>query len=865
MHKTRSPVWLLPGIAGCLLFMTFSAAWLWQRTGETRSPFIPAALSPTASIVSYRTVEAEDPSNAGPVIESPEGPADRSAENGSVATEARSRFPHSLGVERQVAHPNAAFAPPVADRITLPLPAGPAPTLPSTEPGLRRAAVQDDLLESSPNDPPVLGNSALAGSAGRLVQQGIGTHAAPDIVTSWPYPERLVELLVPLTATPTSHEWASRLRAWLGDLHTTPSLGAPRAGTALQALQQLAHEGLALSNQLNDMSQRVALMRAVYALQRRLAIWEPVHALATPGIAQVSLRDHTPHELTLKLQAAVGQLDRLNNAQTWREYLLLDQLQLVAAQQWQISLEERNKLAREFLQRLESANATLRQAEFFAEHDWQALANELREWVCEPVDYEAMLDDIERVELNGSEYSARDLADHYQALRWSSIPQVKELGERINTYYRNANVRVAISGKLINRLMPHPPTVEEQVDDRLMGGRVFGRSRVSTRLRLVLLPDRERWRIGLEARGDVDSNTQTKRGPARFHNAGRSRYLVRKLLLIDRRGVHSKDADGTATTNAALTRLETDMDGIPLVNLLVRAIAKQQYDSKSDAAKYEAEELLANRAKSRFDQEVEQQLSEATSKFRHNVWEPLYGLGLRPETVDMQTTQHRLIARYRLASSEQMGAFTPRPQAHADSLLSIQVHESALNNVVASLRLGGREVGLRELFTEVASKLQRKDFQVPEDVPDRVTIRFTDQDPIRFEFRDQCIYLTIRIAKLSSGDGRTWRNFEVCGMYVPDVQGIRVGLRRDSYIRLKGSRRRLSTLDTAALRTIFTKVLAKHPEVDLLANVLVRDQRLHDLRISQFVICDGWIGIAVGAGDPVKMHIADDPQPSMTR
>jgi hypothetical protein len=410
----------------------------------------------------------------------------------------------------------------------------------------------------------------------------------------------------------------------------------------------------------------------------------------------------------------------------------------------------------------------------------------------------------------------------------------------------------------LNRLLPQAEAMEEPVNDRLMGARVLGRSRVSTRLRLVLLPDRQRWRLGLEAEGNVDSRTHTERGPARFHNVGRSRYLVRKMLLIDRRGVHSEDAEGSALTDASLTGMETDLDGVPLVNLLVRAAAKQMYDRQVDEAEYQSQGILANRAKSRMDDQVDEQLSAATDKFRTTIWQPLRGLGLRPEAVDMQTTEERLIVRYRLAGYDQVAAYTPRPQAPADSLLSIQVHQSMLNNVVSSLDLGGREVGLRELFAEVAGKLQRQDYQVPEDIRDDVTIQLAASDPIHFECKEDRIHITLRIAKLAAGDDHKWHNFEVRGIYMPRIKGIRVGLERDSYIRLRGYRRRLSTGDQVVLRGIFAKVLAQHPDIDLLAGVLINDSRLHDLRVSQFILCDGWIGIAVGPGQPVRVRIADD-------
>jgi hypothetical protein len=61
-----------------------------------------------------------------------------------------------------------------------------------------------------------------------------------------------------------------------------------------------------------------------------------------------------------------------------------------------------------------------------------------------------------------------------------------------------------------------------------------------------------------------------------------------------------------------------------------------------------------------------------------------------------------------------VGAFTPRPQATADSLLSVQIHESTLNNIVSSLQLNGSETDLPSLFREIARRFRRTDYQEPE-------------------------------------------------------------------------------------------------------------------------------------------------------
>ena len=380
-------------------------------------------------------------------------------------------------------------------------------------------------------------------------------------------------------------------------LHQLKSLADPQASELFDQLSGLVVAAYQFGPETKSLGDRAVLQRVAFALERRLAIWRGVHELSRPVLTPVSLRNNAfdAAKMTECVKGIDQQLTQLDNAQTWRQYLLLDHLRQLESQQWSACAAERSRLARAILTRLSAANETPDERQFFSAPAWQAFSDELRTWVVEPVDYQQLLDDLERLEETGGEGAAGAVADYYQLMRWSTSPLVAELGERINTHYRNANVRVAISADLVNRLLPHPQTVDEAVNDTLMGGRVFGRSRVSTRLNVVLFPDRQQWKMGLEAEGNVDSHTETKRGPAVFHNAGRARYLARKLLLMDHRGLRAEEAEAAAISNANLTRLETDLDGVPVVNLLVRAIARQQYDSKAGEAKWEAEGLLADR------------------------------------------------------------------------------------------------------------------------------------------------------------------------------------------------------------------------------------------------------------------------------
>ncbi|MHB8969539.1 MAG: hypothetical protein ACYC3X_00460 [Pirellulaceae bacterium] len=840
MHKRRHPTWPMIGVAVAIIILVVVASGPRYEGGGLA---ISAAIPVSRSLVEPETGAL--------------------AAAGSTATE-----PPWLLVraDRELPQTRTDYVtplrtappmPPVADRVfrdtvLVETPPGPAVAAPSrTEPPLGENLTRPDESKHLADTPP----NALERSA---IENG------PDIMACWPLPRVVIDALDEFIPRQVGTDWAQRVEASLRQLHEVTSLADPQAARILDQLDLLVTEASTIAAKQATVAERTQLMRIAFALERRLAVWRSVHQLASPKTSPVATSENRfdAAAMTRHVLAVEGQIARLDNAETWRKYLLLDEVRQMESQQWTASAEQRSRAAREILNRLAAANVTAEQEQFFTAPAWQDFTNELRKWVVEPVDYETLLDNLEGLEETGLDGSARAVAESYQWMRWSASPPIVELADHLNTYYRNANIRVAISAELVNRLLPHPATTDEKVDDMLMGGRVFGRSRVSTRLRLVLFPDREQWKMELEAEGQVDSRTETKHGPAIFHNAGRAQYLARKLLLLDGRGLRTEEAEAAASSDADLTKLETDLDGVPLVNLLVRSIARQQYDSKSDAANWEAEGLLANRAQARLDDEVDKQLRQSTEKFRAQILEPLQDLGLRPETVDMETTQERLIARYRLAGYHQVGAFTPRPQAVAGSLLSLQIHETALNNVMASLQLAGQETDLPSLFREIARQFRRDNYEVPEDLPTDVTIRLADQDPIRFSCSDDRIHLTLRIAKLDAGEPNVWRDFEVRTSYLPELEGLHVRLVRDDIIRLKGRQgRRLAMRDQVALRGIFCKVLSQHPDVDLLGNILIRDRRLHDLHVTQLVLRDGWIGLSIGllnaTGDPNKPRVAD--------
>jgi hypothetical protein len=220
------------------------------------------------------------------------------------------------------------------------------------------------------------------------------------------------------------------------------------------------------------------------------------------------------------------------------------------------------------------------------------------------------------------------------------------------------------------------------------------------------------------------------------------------------------------------------------------------------------------------------------------------------------------VARYRVAGSNQLAAYTPRPAVPDHSVLNIQLHQSTLNNVLEQLKLDGRRIGLEELYQEMSRTFnQTLKPETVENMPENVTLEFAEHDAVRVHCDAGRLMLVIKLAELSQGRDRMWKNFTIRAYYAPSFETIDAMLVREGTIELVGER--LNFRDQIALRGIFTKVLSKNRTFNLVHEKFARDSRLQSLKIDQFSIDDGWIGLSVS--DPQQPSSAKVARESQRR
>jgi hypothetical protein len=415
-------------------------------------------------------------------------------------------------------------------------------------------------------------------------------------------------------------------------------------------------------------------------------------------------------------------------------------------------------------------------------------------------------------------------------------------------------------------MIPQQTPQLEAVEDNIVGAWVSGQSQTNTKVHITLTPDKAHWNIALEAEGQVASDTASSKGPATFYQRGWSLFRARKRMIVDHRGIRVFSAEADADANTDLEDYETDFDGVPLLGGFVRAIARNQYEAAQPMAKVEVEGKIVVRATSQLDAQVRERLEKTKQDFQGKMLKPLRDLNLEPTAVDMETTSDRLIARYRIAAREEVAAHTPRPQAPSDSMLSVQIHESAMNNVLDQLHLGGRRVELTELYKEMTARFApAKKIDIPEDLPENVFVTFAEENPLRVDCQDGRVRLTIHITELAQqGTRNRWTNFTVHAYYAPSADQLDANLYRDGIIELIGDNRPLPLGQRAGLTAIFARVLSRNRKLHIINEQIATSPQLRDQQVTQFVIHDGWIGVALGpkaAGRQAAMH----PRPKLER
>lgn len=760
-----------------------------------------------------------------------------------------------------------------------------APVADADADGIPSNEVIDPLLEAT--EPTFARPSSQLVSARRMVEEELPTH--PSITQErsldsggWPAAPALIQLLDRLIEpagssfritdnSPTDSDQLnaddsgelSPIEAWHRDVTSElmalwglNSLSDENSRLSLERLSSLIIVGESLAADLDDSELAYRLRTALYGLQRRVTVWQAIWtALQKPDIQLVDMRASslTSADIRESLKVVRDLVAKTGDAEGWSKYLLLQEIDDVLATE-SPSSKTTGPVARRFLARVTWQRLSDEQIDFLYREPIVKLREQLYPWAQQPVNYRRMLIELELLEEDPINRCRASLADSLQSLRFSPQPELVHVAHVMNDYYRNANMRLAVSKSFVERMLPKRDWESRPVRQNILGADTRGTSQVLTQLSLNFVPSSDAWQVDIGVNGKILAQTRATKGPATLYNSQNSDVQTSRSLRLDPEElVVLQKGEASVQMNNRLKRFETSLDSLPVINQFFRAIVAQQVEQQQGVAQQLAKRIVRSQVDREFDKTLETHLSQAEDRLVEKVLDPLTKLNLSPLVVDLQTTEQRLLVRYRVAAQTQLAAHTPRPRAPSDSELSVQLHQSALNNTIAQFGLGDRLWPLSELCEKMVNVFGDGSMGVGDDIPENVFIRFAPYRPISVEFDRGKVWITLRIAELHQEGGIHLERFIVRTSYLADVSGLQAGLTHDGPISIDGYR--LGIRERVPIRLIFSKVFSKQNYIPVLAPKISEDPRLSGLAVSQLEFRDGWLALALsGEHSP---HIAN--------
>ncbi|MFO0790744.1 MAG: hypothetical protein U0805_14910 [Pirellulales bacterium] len=602
----------------------------------------------------------------------------------------------------------------------------------------------------------------LVGPGDRLAMRP----ARPQAV-SWCVPQSLYDQLQRLSQYPHSAPWASHVGNQLHAITDRPQLEGEDVQPILADLSDAAQEALQLADSTGDSRLRVELLRAHWALARRIDCWVALHE------------------------------ERM-------------------AYHFQGRTAARGQLSPYF----DSAPAE----------------------PSTPANAAALSQDLERYELTRDPALGNHIAAQQRALAASPASFDRALADAVEQHYRNANVRIAITGELINRIVGARRSETRPVRDRIGGAFVRGQSDVFSQSRVELAPAENEWQLRIETTGTVESNTLANSGPVRFRSRGATEFSGSKSIVVRPDGVHMQPADIDATSQTRLIGVTTDYDWVPVVGGIARDRALQEYRARQNRVRTEMESKVSAQAGDTLDREAHDAMERARQNAYARFTERFDQYGIKLTTIEMKSTPERLVARLRVAGEDQLGSNTPRPRALADSLASLQVHETAITNLATTLGLDGQRLSGAELQAKLRKQFPKLATEEPQAIRRDTIFQFAPQNAVQVHIQDGRLEVAIAFDSVEL-DGEAMTNIIVHAKYQPSVDGLSAQLSRDGTLGIEGQ---ISSGERARLHNIFQQVLAPDRVLTMVHFDGQDDHAFDGLMITQLVLEDGWAGIAVG-------------------
>lgn len=365
-------------------------------------------------------------------------------------------------------------------------------------------------------------------------------------------------------------------------------------------------------------------------------------------------------------------------------------------------------------------------------------------------------------------------------------------------------LHVVIGEDFANPFVYQQRTDQGPIQDCILGARIQGSQTTDTQTRINFLPSDQMGLAQLELTGNTRNQTRATTSQAAIDTAGDSRFLVSKAIEFNGEVVATRSPAAFLNISQQTVGAQTQFTGVPLLGPLASAYARSQAEQRRPEAERIAAYKITEQVVPQFNTLVDAELvklNEGISGVRPR----LQKANLVPIAIQARSSEQALTVSVRMNQLEQ----STGPPPCLERGLSIAVHETLVEGVLAQARLGGLEIPdthLARLGSQIGRLLGKPVEDPTAPGEPMVTLILAKQDPIMLRFKEGRIQLQITTA-------------------IQAMKGPRLS-ERIITIPLEVT----IGADSIRIQPVHVHVKATDPSADAVANELIRDGVIHQFK-----------------------------------
>ena len=536
--------------------------------------------------------------------------------------------------------------------------------------------------------------------------------------------------------------------------------------------------------------------------------------------------------------------------QDWKRYLLWEQLTEQLDNRSVLSSE---KLS-EVLTRLEQGHESLELPAFAQLRDalrWYASSLSDLNGEHARQEYAEHLDLLQRlIESFGESADSETLQRITPHLKWlQRHRQAPRLVSAVHALAPAANVRVAITRRMISQATREELDRSEPLTDQILGTTIHGTTHLTGTMAAFPVADDTEVHLQARLQGDADSVGRGFNGPVRAKIVGHAEVQAATDIYFGpegfRVGATGAGVDGTGKPTCLWSTCRSRIAESIVVKVARRRAAKTQQESDCIASRHAEERLVRQ-----LGPEVASRLASVQQEYQASFRGPLLRRESFPRVFECFSCEENAQLEMLLASPAQTGALAAATTWKHQGDIQLQIHETAVNNLSTTFLAGKTysETELRALFDRLRTSTS-KPVEVAED--DQVQIVFDDARLLSVRLHNSQVVVTIRAQYFIRGRTR-YRAMNMILRYGLSDESGQPRLQQTEPPEVvprdfeERGPRRLAARESAARRFITGMLERQLPSEIPLSDLRMApsDETLGELVVTQLSTYQGWLELA---------------------